>query len=345
MEKHYEMLWDCQFCGTKKLLGKTHRFCPNCGASQNTEARYYPSDDEKVAVEDHVLVGADRICSNCDSLLAATVEFCGNCGSATTDAKTATLREQQERKEGERFSGEIGRNVQRIKHEAQVAQAQAQAQPKRGNPIGIIIGVVIVLVAGAIWAFTRTAEATVMVEGHSWERVIEVESYQSVSESNWRDTVPVSAYSMSCSQRQRSTERIQTGESCNTVRRDNGDGTFSESESCQPTYREEPVYDDYCTYRVDRWAFARDVVTQGDSLKDTPQWGDVSLNCANQTRLGCEREGNRTESYLVQLEGDDGSYECKRSQDQWASMPLESSWLLEVTSIGNSPVCDTLQPQ
>jgi len=55
------MLWDCEFCGTKKLLGKTHRFCPNCGAQQDPKARYFPSDEEKVAVKDHVYVGVDKI--------------------------------------------------------------------------------------------------------------------------------------------------------------------------------------------------------------------------------------------------------------------------------------------
>ena len=30
-EPVYEMLWDCGYCGHKKLLGLTHRFCANCG--------------------------------------------------------------------------------------------------------------------------------------------------------------------------------------------------------------------------------------------------------------------------------------------------------------------------
>jgi hypothetical protein len=29
----YEMFWDCGFCGTTRLLGKTHRHCPGCGWS------------------------------------------------------------------------------------------------------------------------------------------------------------------------------------------------------------------------------------------------------------------------------------------------------------------------
>ena len=31
-ERVYEMLWDCAFCGTQKLLGLQHRHCPSCGA-------------------------------------------------------------------------------------------------------------------------------------------------------------------------------------------------------------------------------------------------------------------------------------------------------------------------
>ena len=52
-ETHYEMLWDCEYCGTDKLLGVSQKFCPNCGSAQNAEKRYFPKDDEKVAVADH----------------------------------------------------------------------------------------------------------------------------------------------------------------------------------------------------------------------------------------------------------------------------------------------------
>ena len=53
----YEMFWDCPYCGTAELLGKTHRHCPACGAAQDAEARYFPPEDRKVAVEDHVRAG------------------------------------------------------------------------------------------------------------------------------------------------------------------------------------------------------------------------------------------------------------------------------------------------
>jgi hypothetical protein len=42
----FQMLWDCKYCSTKKLLGVTHKFCPSCGAAQDANARYFPSDEE-----------------------------------------------------------------------------------------------------------------------------------------------------------------------------------------------------------------------------------------------------------------------------------------------------------
>src|SRR5688500_9569109 len=86
-ERVYEMLWDCAYCGTRKLLGKTHRFCPKCGAPQDAEKRYFPSDDEKVAVEDHVYVGADRMCGACGSAMSAKALHCSQCGAPLEGAR------------------------------------------------------------------------------------------------------------------------------------------------------------------------------------------------------------------------------------------------------------------
>src|SRR5688572_28230933 len=43
-EQVFQMLWDCRFCGTSKLLGLDHRHCPNCGAAQDPEWRYFPAN-------------------------------------------------------------------------------------------------------------------------------------------------------------------------------------------------------------------------------------------------------------------------------------------------------------
>ena len=75
----YEMLWDCEYCGKPALLGKTHRYCPECGGAQNPEKRYFPPEDKKVAVEDHVYTGADLKCPACGTPGSAAVKFCGEC--------------------------------------------------------------------------------------------------------------------------------------------------------------------------------------------------------------------------------------------------------------------------
>src|SRR5690606_40463181 len=53
-EKTYEMFWDCEYCGAAKLLGLTQRYCPNCGAPQNPEKRYFPPEHEKRSEERRV---------------------------------------------------------------------------------------------------------------------------------------------------------------------------------------------------------------------------------------------------------------------------------------------------
>jgi hypothetical protein len=59
-----------------------------------------------------------------------------------------------------------------------------------------------------------------------------------------------------------------------------------------PIYIQQPVYDNYCTYTVDRWAYVR---TETASERDTePYWPAVEY--AQNER---EEEGGRKESYVV----------------------------------------------
>ena len=57
----YEMLWDCGQCGTKGLLGLTHRHCPSCGAAQDPTRRYYPEAGAEVAADAHPYQGKDKL--------------------------------------------------------------------------------------------------------------------------------------------------------------------------------------------------------------------------------------------------------------------------------------------
>src|SRR3954471_10567574 len=91
-EATYEMCWDCKYCGQKKLLGLTHRFCAGCGGPQDPAARYFPPDNEKVAVKDNPFVGADVTCPACKQPMSLAAKCCTNCGSPIDKGAQVALR-------------------------------------------------------------------------------------------------------------------------------------------------------------------------------------------------------------------------------------------------------------
>jgi hypothetical protein len=350
-EKHYEMQWDCQFCGTTKLLGKTHRFCPNCGAPQNPASRYFPPDDEKVAVEDHVFVGADITCPACNQLNAGNSEFCQQCGSPLKDGKRASTLEAQVADESGRFAFTGPRDVTKEKFDAEMERIGVNK--KKNNSGGLpkwlpVAAVAAVVLCGfLIWFFTRSVDITVNVTGHEWTRTTYIEQYASFTESSWWD-VPVPGDNVVrglCTSRQRSSRQVYDGETCQTVRIDRGDGTFSEQQQCSPKYRSEPVYDDWCQYSGYRWQPSRELVVKG-GLNDTPDWGNANLRCSGQRTVGCERIANQEEVYDLLLKGPEHSYRCPVAPDVWRSVRLETAFTLAVSAIdATSARCDTLKQQ
>ena len=87
----YEMLWDCEFCGTEKLLGLTHRHCPACGGAQDPERRYFPAPGEEIEVANHVFTGVDKECPACETPNAAKAAYCVNCGHNMDETKQVDL--------------------------------------------------------------------------------------------------------------------------------------------------------------------------------------------------------------------------------------------------------------
>ena len=64
--------------------------------------------------------------------------------------------------------------------------------------------------------------------------------------------MPSDAYSVDRSRELRSHRKEAVVEVCSTQRKDQGNGTFREVESCRTKYKEIPVHDDRCTYRSKR---------------------------------------------------------------------------------------------
>jgi hypothetical protein len=239
-EKTYEMLWDCKYCGQKKLLGVTHRFCASCGAPQDAAARYFPSDEEKVAVQDHQFVGADLRCPACGSWNSRSANCCTQCGGPIAAGQEARVRADQVRREGERFGGE---SIQDARRDFAPPPGTAALQAQKKGP-GVLIAVLAaagLVVVGLVAAlvFWKKA-ATLEVAGHTWERTVDIEVFGPVRKSAWCDELPSGARELGRHKEKRSTKKIPDGEDCQTRRKDQGDGTFKEIRECKPKYRESP---------------------------------------------------------------------------------------------------------
>jgi hypothetical protein len=340
-DRSYEMLWDCTYCGAWKLLAKTQRFCPQCGAPQDPNTRYFPDEADKVEVVGHRYEGVDKICAACQSPNGALAEFCGRCGAPLSDAARARQLSDQVRAEDGKFAASLSLRKQTAEQRRTVAPETPAPAKKRGYG-GLVAAVVLGLIGLVAVLLFWTRDETVEVAGHTWRQEIQIERYGPVGESAWCDQLPGGAYGVSHHAEVRSHRQVPDGQECQVRRVDRGDGTFTEREECRPKYRSEPVYDQRCEYRIDRWMPERSAVAEGHDL--TPRWPETGIVNGRQC-LGCEREGQRDTRYELRLKGQSAGreYRCALPQERWRAAGVESRWSLKIGAVDGQPRCDTLK--
>lgn len=355
-KKTYEMMWDCGACGTPKLLAMSHKHCPTCGSPQDPQWRYFPPDDEKVAVEDHAFVGKDRVCDACSTPCSASIAYCPACGAELDGARQAVTRADQIAAEGTRFASDDADSAReehqaRRKEERAIKRAEREPPPETGSKKGLFLGLLgggallAVLVCAGLFFFLKK-DVSLVNTGHSWERTIQIEEMKTVTKSAWQDEVPRKGKVLSCSSEKRSTNKVADGETCSTRRKDNGDGTFSEKQECKTKYRSEPVYDEKCKYKIDEWVRSRTAKASGTSLKQAPHWPDTGIKRKGDC-LGCEREGTRSEVYTLLFKDSEsgGKLSCNGSLKKWKQVKPKSKWKGAVRMVdGGGLDCDDLQP-
>ena len=308
----FEMLWDCGACGTGKLLGVTHRHCPNCGSAQEASRRYFPSDEEKVAVADHPYTGVDQQCAACGSPSASAAVHCPNCGAPLGEGKAVAMKAHERVAEGQSFSASHGAAS------PQSAPSEMHAERKR-PPFHIFA--VLAVIALALFFACRKKPATLEVVAHHWSLERTIETFALTTMSAWSDEVPPAAQAVSCHRETRSTRRVPDGETCERVRKDLGNGAFKELRECTPKFRDEPVEGDRCTYQVPAWTMARRDRSDGEGIASPRRFtspGPTRLG----TCLGCEREGTTTTVFEVDVRiVDTGKSErCAMPEAQWLAL-------------------------
>ncbi|CAN5893547.1 hypothetical protein BH11MYX2_BH11MYX2_09910 [soil metagenome] len=308
---HYEMLWDCDHCDQKGLLGKSQRHCPQCGAPQSADKRYFPPEGSEQRSEGHKFEGADRKCPACGDPMSARALMCTKCGSPMDGAM----------------------------------QIKALLTPKPAPPpqtssakkVFIIIGAILAVIFVIWFIFFRTKNETVKVTGHHWKSQIAVEEFGSVQHTDWRDHVPVRARSSTCYQKQRSTKKVDTGQqTCSSSRSDNGDGTFEKKQNCHPVYRDEPVYDDWCSYSLDEWHQVSSLVSTGAGL--SASWPATSLPATASDHYGSQRTGSRTQTLTI----DFGADTCDVTDAIWRKYADGQRYKVTVRARSGSVVCGDL---
>ena len=307
----FEMLWDCDHCGTKGLLGKTQRHCPECGAKQNPDRRYFPAEGAATRVDGHIYEGSDRTCPACDAPMGAKAKSCANCGAAMDGS----------------------REVRGVAH------AVVAAAPRRSRwKLVLLILAAVVGVIVLLWAVLfRTRTATVAVTAHAWTRTIAIEEYADLQEASWRDTMPAEARVSSCGPKERSRRQVADGESCHQEQIDKKDGTFERVQRCAPKYRSEPVLGDWCAYRITRWHAVDARTTSGTGV--VAAWPTMDLPPPTAAAvLGARRQGPRTEVDTLVL----GTSRCDVSDSIWRKYTDGQAAKVDVRARSGAIVCDSL---
>ena len=82
MGKIIEGLWDCPFCGNKRIRAG-QKTCPDCGHPQDENTKFYMPDEIKYVSEEEaekISRNPDWQCSFCGSLNSDDLNVCKNCG-------------------------------------------------------------------------------------------------------------------------------------------------------------------------------------------------------------------------------------------------------------------------
>lgn len=158
--------------------------------------------------------------------------------------------------------------------------AAAPSRSGRRWVLAVIALVAALLGAAAVSLSRRPGTEAVTVAGFEWERAVEVQDRETVREESWEDEVPEGARILA---RRRAVRRVEGGR---------------------------PVHGRRVAYEVDRWPVTRTLRAAGKDK--SPRWPDIRLN------LG-EREGKRSERYVVVLRGRD-AYRMEVPRERWLEM-------------------------
>jgi hypothetical protein len=244
----YQMLWDCERCDSVGLLGVDHRYCPNCGAPQQAERRYFPTKAQRVATA-YVGNEPDWTCERCSTPNASP--FCVSCGAprgASADVEVQAPRAlgtdgellddasttpgdggpSSERTERSSDRRRTRRQREEARQEERAASKGPQTWEQRRrwviarirNPsralVGRSVGIAALLIVLLVVVLTWTRGITMEVESRTWSRTTALQEWRAVAESEWCSSMPAGAYGVTSTTKLHHYDQVPDGEDCHT---------------------------------------------------------------------------------------------------------------------------------
>jgi hypothetical protein len=350
--------WDCPTCGVQGLLGRD-RECNGCGAPRPEGIQFYlPSNAAAVTEAAQVAIakaGADWICDYCGASNRAPEPECVECGAPQGEKRQAVKT----------YAADPPTSTIPTAAPPSLQPPRPSRSPRKAKKrIGLwgwalLSAAVSVIIVAVLWIWPMQIDAT--VTQMSWQRSIEVERLTTFTETDWdvpaggrviRQQEAIRSYEQVLEGYETRTrevsEQVEVGTesyTCGTV--DLGNGYF-EDQTCtrpvyetqthtetyeEPIYRDEPVYDTEYTYEIDRWVVDRTPTVTG--VDQPPQWPMLELGDQ-------EREGDRTATYTIMFQGENGrDYTVTLDDlDTWSSFEPGAAHPLQVNRFGGASLPD-----
>ncbi len=334
--------WKCPSCSTVNRGAETQ--CGQCGTTRDANVKFFLDENAEEVTDAAQLAkakgGADWICEFCSNTSPQASATCTGCGAP---------KSEKQRKSG----GVIPLAGQAP---APPPMPPQQRPPQPGKPMSpVVLGVLALMLLMCCtcgFFMFRTKSGTATVASAQWQRTIDVEDFLPTKESAW-DNAPQGAYEVSHRREQdgtrkvqrgtkteQFTERVQTGtKKVKTGHRDLGNGHFEDVYKDEPVYEnrhgtrqvpnivEEPVYRERYYYTIDKWRVVRTDRAKGGA-DVPPAWPTPAFK-------GKEREGRRTELYLVSFTSQEAGPKTLRAEPGvWAQLKPGSTWPVAFSSAG-----------
>lgn len=364
---------ECQFCGTP--CGGADNNCMNCGAPLKDAKKVHvrPSIPESRGEtgEDAQRDWDERL----DRVRRNIQEF--HSVEARKAREAVRVDDLERAREAERLREEARHRAyappppppprQPPLDDSEFSEGNFSYSPSDSTKSIAVAILIAVAFIGMILLITCRKEVEVTVEGHTWTRMIQVETYTKLHDRDWRDEIPGDADIGSCSSEIHHYDRVRDGEdctwvpesctpgscseSCNNV--DNGDGSYSVECSrtcsdpvctpahndCVTRYRDEPVWEDKCSYTVFRWKRSRGLPSSGHDTN--PVWSSQEIHTCTTRREGCEREGSRDGEYSVTFRFDGKTETCSYGESFWHKLEDGKTYKAS-TNVFSSLLCSSV---